>query len=84
MPYSLMSVEQATGFLNSAQGPWPRSGQADYPNGYVAAIETMRLQPSSSARKGYMNPVGPNPNMVFFAPPVFGLTTQPIYATGML
>lgn len=78
---SLMSVAQATGFYNSAVGVWPANGQADVPNGQQAG-PLMRLTPTGSARPGYMNPTGPNPNMVFFSPPVFGYQTKPIYATG--
>jgi hypothetical protein len=36
IPYSVMSVEQATGFYQSAVGLWPANGQADYPNGQQA------------------------------------------------
>lgn len=82
MPYSLMSVEQATGFYDSAVGLWPANGQADYPNGQQEG-GLIRLDPSGSAHLGYMNPTGPNPNMVFVAPPVFGYQTQPIYAVGI-
>ena len=82
MPYSLMAVEQATGFYQSAVGLWPANGQADYPNGQQAGAQ-IRLEPSGSAHAGYTNPTGPNPNMVFIAPPVFGFQTKPIYATGL-
>jgi hypothetical protein len=81
MPYSLMSVEQATGFYQSDVGMWPGNGQADYPNGQQAGL-LMRLDPTGSAHAGYMNPTGPNPNMVFIAPPVYGYQTVPLYATG--
>ena len=81
MPYSMMSVEQATGFYQSSVGMWPANGQADYPNGRQEAGR-VHLDPSGSAHLGYMNPTGPNPNMVFISPPVFAYTTIPIYATG--
>jgi hypothetical protein len=81
LPYSLMSVEQATGFYDSAVGMWPASGQADYPNGQQEGA-LIRLDPTGSAHAGYMNPTGPNPNQVFIAPPVFGYSTIPQYATG--
>ena len=81
MPYSLMSVEQATGFYQSAVGLWPANGQADYPNGQQAGAQ-MRLDPTGSAHLGYMNPTGPNPNQVFVSPPVYGYQTIPLYATG--
>lgn len=81
MPQSLMAVEQATAFYNSAVGLWPGNGQADYPNGQQAG-PLMRLEPTTSAHHGFMTPTGPNPNMVFFSPPVFGYQTRPIYATG--
>src|ERR1035437_1580085 len=82
MPYSLMAVEQATGFYQSAVGLWPANGQADYPNGQQAGAQ-IRLEPTGSAHHGYMNPTGPNPNMVFISPPVFGMQTTPLYATGI-
>lgn len=81
MPYSLMSVEQATGFYDSAQGMWPANGQADYPNGQQES-DHMHLPYESSAHAGFSNPTGPNPNMVFVQPPVFGFQTKPLYATG--
>jgi len=81
LPRSLMGVEQATGFYQSAVGLWPANGQADYPNGQQAGA-LIRLDPSTSAHAGYMNPTGPNPNMVFISPPIFGFQTKPIYATG--
>lgn len=79
MPYSMQSVSQAH-LYNSAVGLWPANGQADYPNAYFNLI---RLAPTTSARPGYTNPTGPNPNMVFFAPPIFSYQTKPIYATGL-
>ena len=82
MPYSLMAVSQATGFYNSAVGDWPANGQADYPNGQQAG-PMMRLVPTGSAHLGFTNPTGPNPNMVFYSPPVFGYQTKPIFATGL-
>ncbi len=80
MPQSLMAVSQATGFYNSAVGPWPRNGTDDQPNAYFNLI---RLKPTTSAHHGFTMPTGPNPNMVFFSPPVFGYQTKPIYATGL-
>ena len=82
MPYSLMSVEQATGFYDSAVGLWPANGQADYPNGQQEGAK-INLEPTGSAHLGYMNPTGVNPNMVFISPPVYGFQTTPIYATGL-
>jgi hypothetical protein len=94
MPQSLMATAQATAFYNSAYGSvgvgagpgggggGGGSGQADWPNGQQSG-PLMRLEPTTSAHHGYMNPTGPNPNMVFFAPPVFGYQTKPIYAVGL-
>ena len=81
LPRSLMDTEQATGFYNSSVGLWPANGQADYPNGQQAGA-LIRLDPTGSAHAGYSNPTGPNPNMVFISPPVFGFQTKPIFATG--
>lgn len=81
MPHSLMATSQATGFYNSAVGDWPANGQADYPNGQQAG-PLIRLEPTTSAHLGYMNPTGANPTMVFVTPPVFAYQTKPIYATG--
>lgn len=83
MPQSLMAVAQATGFYDSAQLWLGANGQADYPNAQQTG-PMMRLTPTGSAHQGYMTPVGANPNMVFFSPPVFGYQTVPIYATGAL
>lgn len=80
MPYSLMAVEQATGFYNSAVGLWPAAGQADWPNNY---FNRMVLPGESSAHHGYSNPTGPFPTQVFFSPPVYAYQTKPIYATGL-
>jgi hypothetical protein len=79
MPYSMMSVPQAH-LYQSAVGLWPANGQADYPNAY---FNLMHLQPTSSARPGFTMPTGPNPNMVFFSPPIFSMQTKPLYATGL-
>ena len=79
MPYSLMGTSQATAFYNSA-GNYPANGQDDQPSAYFNLV---RLKQTGSARLGYTNPTGPNPNMVFFSPPVFGYQTKPIYATGL-
>lgn len=81
MPYSMMGQAQAHVF-NSATGTWPANGQADYPNGAQAG-PLIRLEPTTSAHPGYTNPTGANPTMVFFAPPVFGYQTRPIFATGL-
>lgn len=81
MPYSLMDVSQATGFYQSAVGLWPANGQADYPNGQQTGPHLIAVN-TGSAHQGFMTPTGPNPNMVFFSPPVFGYQTVPIYATG--
>ena len=81
MPRSMMSVEQATGFYQSAVGAWPAHGQADYPNGHQTG-PLMRLAPTTSAHLGFTNPTTVNPNMVFISPPVFGFQTKPIFATG--
>lgn len=80
MPMSMMGTSQATGFYNSAVGLWPANGQNDQPNAYFNLI---RLKPTTSAHLGYTNPTGPNPNMVFFSPPVYGYQTKPIWATGL-
>lgn len=80
MPYSLMGVEQATGFYNSAVGLWPANGQDDQPSAYFNLI---RLRPTGSARAGFTMPTGPNPNQVFYSPPIFGFQTKPLYAIGL-
>lgn len=80
MPQSLMGTAQATGFYNSAVGPWPRNGTDDQPNAY---FNILHLPYSTSAHVGYTNPTGANPSMVFFSPPVFGYQTKPIYAVGL-
>jgi hypothetical protein len=82
MPRSLMSVEQATGFYQSAVGLWPANGQGDVPNYNISVVNQLHLEPTTSAHAGYTNPTGPNPNMVFIAPPIFGFQTKPIMATG--
>ena len=79
MPQSLMATRQARMF-NSDPNPWPANGQNDQPSAYFNLI---RLKPTGSARRGYMNPTGPNPNQVFYSPPVFGYQTKPIYAVGL-
>ena len=79
MPQSLMGTRQARMF-NSDPNPWPANGQNDQPSAYFNLI---RLKPTGSARRGYMNPTGPNPNQVFYSPPVFGYQTKPIYAVGL-
>ena len=81
MPYSLMSQAQA-GIYQSAVGLWPANGQADYPNGQQAGAQ-IRLKPTGSAHPGFTMPTGPNPNMVFISPPVYGFQTRPLYATGL-
>lgn len=80
MPYSLMATRQATGFYDSAVGMWPANGTDDQPNAYFNLV---RLKATGSAHPGWTTPTGPNPNMVFFAPPVFGYQTKPIYALGL-
>lgn len=94
MPMSLMAVEQVTGFYNSAVGSVTAnagpggggggggSGQADWPNGQQTKPH-LELPYSTSAHHGFTMPTGPNPNMVFYAPPVFGYQTKPIYAVGL-
>lgn len=80
MPYSLMGVEQVTGFYNSAVGLWPANGQDDQPSAYFNLV---RLAPTTSAHHGYTNPTGANPNQVFYSPPIFGFQTKPIWALGL-
>jgi hypothetical protein len=80
MPMSLMAVSQATGFYNSAVGLWPANGQSDQP---LAYFNLMHLTPTTSAHPGFTNPTGPFPTQVFFSPPIFGMQTRPIYATGL-
>ncbi len=94
MPMSLMNVSQATGFYNSAVGSvgvqagpgggggGGGSGQADWANGQQTAPH-LQMPYSTSAHPGWTTPTGANPNMVFFAPPVFGYQTRPIYAVGL-
>jgi len=79
----LMAVSQADTY-NSEPNPWPAAGVYDVPNGQIAVMEMMRLQPTTSAHPGLSTPAsGGGPTMVFRAPPVFSAQSRPIYALGL-
>lgn len=75
----MMANPQAT-LYDASPNPWPNNGQFDRPNGIVALI---RLQPHTSAHPGKTMPTGAGPAMLFRAPPVFTLQTQPVPAVGV-
>jgi hypothetical protein len=82
----IMHVAQA-GLYDSSPNPWPNNGQYDRPNGGSVAMEAQIAmqgrQRETSAHKGFMNPTGAGPTMLFHAPPIFGLQTKPIPAVGV-
>lgn len=72
--------QQRSGLYDASPNPWPNNGQMDRPNWSLGAI--LRLKPKTSAHKGFSNPTGPGPTMLFKAPPVFTYQTTPIRAVG--
>jgi hypothetical protein len=78
----LMEVSQAD-LYQSAIGPFPRAGTWEEPGAAVAVLQMVRLQPTTSAHPGLNLATGPGPNMLYIAPPVFSVQTQPIIATGL-
>ena len=74
----LMHVTQADSY--NAINPWPANGVDDYPN--AAPLAILRMAPTTSVHRGFQNPTGPSPTMLFHAPPIFGLQTVPIPAVG--
>jgi hypothetical protein len=79
---ALMRVAQAD-LYDSAVGAFPRAGTWEEPGAAVAVMQLVRLSPTTSAHPGLNLSTGPGPNMLFVAPPVFSVQTQPIYATGL-
>lgn len=75
----LMHVPQADTYF-VGDNPWPVNGVDDQPN---AAFNLLRLEPTTSAHPGFSNPTGASPSMIFAAPPIFGLQTDPIPAYGV-
>jgi hypothetical protein len=76
----LMHVPQAD-LYNTSQNPWPANGVDDQPN---AAMNILRLAPTTSAHPGYSLPsLQPNATMIFQPPPIFGLQSIPIPAFGV-
>lgn len=78
----LMQVAQAD-LYQSSDGPFPRAGTWEEPGAAIAALQMVRLAPTTSAHPGLQLATGPGPNMVFVAPPVFSVQTRPIFATGL-
>lgn len=81
--HGIMHVAHAP-LYDASPNPWPNNGQYDRPNGLFAVFQgLMRKPPESSAHYGFSMPTGPGPSMLFHAPPIFGLQTQPIPAVGV-
>lgn len=78
----LMEVAQADLYYSPPQ-PFPRAGTWEEPGAAVAAINIVRLAPTTSAHPGLAQATGPGPTMLFTAPPVFSVQTKPIYALGL-
>ena len=78
----LMQVPQA-GLYDASPNPWPNNGQFDRPNSIGITVAILRLRPHTSAHPGFSQPTGPGPTMLFRAPPVFSIQTQPIPAVGV-
>ncbi len=78
----LMEVSQADTYISPPQ-PFPRAGTWEEPGGPVAALQLVRLAPTTSAHPGLSQATGPGPTMIFTAPPVFSVQTRPIYALGL-
>ena len=78
----LMEVSQADTY-NSDPCPWPAAGTWEQPGGPIAASKIPRLQPTTSAHPGLASATGAGPAMLFVAPPVFTVQSQPIYAVGL-
>jgi hypothetical protein len=75
----MMANPQAT-LYDASPNPWPNNGQYDRPNAGMAIV---RLKPHTSAHAGFAMPTGAGPTMLFRAPPVFTLQTQPVPAVGV-
>lgn len=82
----LMHVPQAD-LYDASPNPWPNNGQFDRPSGLFSITGAggglWRKPPSTSAHRGFAQPTGPGPSMMFHAPPVFSLQTTPIPAVGV-
>jgi hypothetical protein len=78
----LMAVSQAD-LYNSDPCPWPAAGTWEQPGGPIAASAITRLQPTTSAHPGLASATGAGPAMLFVAPPVFTVQSQPIFAVGL-
>ena len=79
---ALMKVAQAD-MYQSAVGPFPRAGTWEEPGAAIAALQLVRLAPTTSAHPGLAQATGAGPTMLYVAPPVFSMQTKPIYATGL-
>jgi hypothetical protein len=78
----LMAVSQADLYTQPPQ-PFPRAGTWEEPGGPIAAMQLVRLAPTTSAHPGLNAATGAGPTMLFVAPPVFSVQTKPIYAVGL-
>ena len=78
LPFSMMGTELGS-FYDASPNPFPANGVDDQPN---ARFDVFRLEPTTSAHPGLSLSTGPGPTMIFTTPPVWGLQTVPIYATG--
>jgi hypothetical protein len=78
----LMAVSQADLYTSPPQ-PFPRAGTWEEPGGPVAALQLVRLAPTTSAHPGLAAATGAGTTMVFVAPPVFSVQAKPIYAVGL-
>lgn len=77
----LMQVAQA-GIYDPSANAWPNNAQWDRPNGFFANL--LRLKPDTSAHPGKTMPAAaPGPTMLYKAPPIFSVQTQPIIAVGV-
>lgn len=75
----VMHVAQAD-LYDASPNPWPANGQFDHPNFFPGLL---RLEPTTSAHRGFAQPTHPGPPMLFHAPPVFTAQTTPIPAVGV-
>jgi hypothetical protein len=78
----LMEVAQADLYYSPPQ-PFPRAGTWEEPGAPIAALQLVRLAPTTSAHPGLSQATGAGPTMIFNPPPVFSVQTRPIYAVGL-
>lgn len=76
----LMQVAQADTY-DASPNPWPNNGQYDKPNGFGPFLAA--VQRESSAHRGFAQPTGVGPPMLFKAPPPYGMQVTPIPAVGI-